>query len=57
MFVLKLTKQSKFALTVLLEARFVATGVLVGLVVIIKVIPLGKGFKVSGLVMVDSGLL
>ena len=57
MFVLKLTKQSKFALTVLLEARFVATGFLVGLVVIIKVIPLGKGFKVSGLVMAGSGLL
>ena len=47
MFVLKLKKQSKFALTVLLEARFVVTGVVVGLVVIIKVKVLGNGFKVS----------
>ena len=47
MFVLKLTKQSKFALTVLSEARFGVTGVVVGLVVIIKVKPQGKGIKVS----------
>ena len=42
MFVLKLTKQSKFALTVLSEARFVVTSVVVGLVAIINVKPLQR---------------